>query len=74
MSGKTPCYTSVLRPELSLQSDQLVNVVPRLKCKQGSSLALKAVTIFVPRRGWNGKEGTGMYRPNGTLQDFGIAN
>jgi hypothetical protein len=34
----------------------------------------KDVTSFVTRRGWNGKEGTGMYGLNGTLQDFGIAN
>jgi hypothetical protein len=31
------------------------------------------VTVFVTRRGWNGKEGTGMHRLNGTLQDLGIA-
>ena len=34
----------------------------------------KDVTSFVTRRGWNGKEGTGMYGLNGTLQDLGIAN
>ena len=33
----------------------------------------KDVTNFVTRRGWNGKEGTGMYGLNGMLQDFGIA-
>lgn len=33
-----------------------------------------AVTNFVTRRGGNGKEGTGMYGLNGTLQDLDIAN
>jgi hypothetical protein len=35
---------------------------------------IKGVTSFVTRRGWKGKEGTGMNRLNGTLQDLGIAN
>jgi len=34
----------------------------------------KDVTSFVTRRGWNGKEGTGMYGLNGTLQDLDIAS
>jgi hypothetical protein len=34
----------------------------------------KDVTTFVTRRGWKGKERTGMYGLNGTLQDLGIAN
>jgi hypothetical protein len=42
-------------------------------CRQGFSLALKGVTSFVTRRGWKGKEGTGMYRLNGTIQDIGSA-
>jgi hypothetical protein len=39
-----------------------------------SAFALKAVTNFVTRQDRNGKEGTGIYRLNGTLQDLGIAN
>jgi hypothetical protein len=34
---------------------------------------LKGVTTFVTRKGWKGKEGTGRYRPNGTLQDIDTA-
>jgi hypothetical protein len=33
-----------------------------------------AVTDFVTRQGGKGKEGTGIYRLNGTLQDLDIAN
>jgi hypothetical protein len=34
----------------------------------------KDVTTFVTRHGRNGKEGTGRYRLNGTLQGLDIAN